>query len=187
MGTIKRRAAVALDASNHAPLIKSGSDPDNTYTLARLQLKKPLSLKQAMKDTHFSSAEIKTLYRAFKDTSPTALIDRDTEFVKTLSILCKGGLEEKFEWIYKLYDPTNSGFIHWERLFYIITAIDDLIGMKAKPRYTREQRVQRADEIFQKFDPHGTGMITKQQFLDICRSDKSICDSIFSLHTILPK
>lgn len=45
-----------------------------------------------------------------------------------MSVLCRGSLEEKIDWIYNLYDPQKSGYISWHRLYYIITAIDDLIG-----------------------------------------------------------
>ncbi|VDK82693.1 unnamed protein product [Onchocerca ochengi] len=51
-----------------------------------------------------------------------------TEFIKAYSILYRGTMEEKLNWIYKLYDPNNTGKIEWERIFRIITAIDDLIG-----------------------------------------------------------
>ena len=50
------------------------------------------------------------------------------KFLKAMSVLCRGSLDEKINWVYNLYDPQKCGFISWHRLYYIITAIDDLIG-----------------------------------------------------------
>lgn len=65
-----------------------------------------------------------------------------------MSTLCRGTLKEKIDWIYKMYDPRNTGVISWERLFFVITAMDDLIGYDARPPVTREQRIHHTDEIF---------------------------------------
>uniref|UniRef100_A0A8R1DMS9 EF-hand domain-containing protein n=1 Tax=Caenorhabditis japonica TaxID=281687 RepID=A0A8R1DMS9_CAEJA len=37
-------------------------------------------------------------------------------------------MDEKLEWLYKLYDPKEKGEITWDRLFYVITSMDDLMG-----------------------------------------------------------
>ncbi|TMS36505.1 hypothetical protein L596_003652 [Steinernema carpocapsae] len=50
------------------------------------------------------------------------------DFVKCLSVLCRGDIEEKLQWIYRLYDPDDSGKITWHRIFYVLQAIDDLVG-----------------------------------------------------------
>ncbi|ETN77305.1 EF hand [Necator americanus] len=136
-------------------------------------------------ETHFSKNEIRAIYRAFKETSPNAVINKsilrekfaelfphgdiehysdllfDTfdndgngtinfqEFVKALSVLCRGTIDEKIDWLYKLYDPKGKGEITWHRLFYVITSMDDLMGRRARPLPTREQRAQHAHNIFQ--------------------------------------
>uniref|UniRef100_A0A1I7U0Q6 EF-hand domain-containing protein n=1 Tax=Caenorhabditis tropicalis TaxID=1561998 RepID=A0A1I7U0Q6_9PELO len=41
------------------------------------------------------------------------------EFVKALSILCRGTMDEKLDWLYKLYDPKEKGEITWDRLFML--------------------------------------------------------------------
>ncbi|EFO14044.2 hypothetical protein LOAG_14480 [Loa loa] len=51
-----------------------------------------------------------------------------TDFIMAYSILSRGTMEEKLNWMYKLYDPRNTGKIEWEQIFRIITATDDLIG-----------------------------------------------------------
>uniref|UniRef100_A0A915BA49 EF-hand domain-containing protein n=1 Tax=Parascaris univalens TaxID=6257 RepID=A0A915BA49_PARUN len=108
------------------------------------------------------------------------------KFAKLLSTLSRGTLEEKLDWLYRLYDPKNSGKIEWHRIFYIITAVDDLIGTKVKPVITDEERIEHANHVFQKFDRTKKGWISREDFLVVCSEDKDILSSIASLYTILP-
>uniref|UniRef100_A0A1I8AP41 EF-hand domain-containing protein n=1 Tax=Steinernema glaseri TaxID=37863 RepID=A0A1I8AP41_9BILA len=108
------------------------------------------------------------------------------DFVKCLSVLCRGDLEEKLLWIYKLYDPDDAGKVTWHRIFYVLQAIDDLVGIKARPRYTLQEQTDRTNQIFDKFDIHDNGVIVKEDFLEVCRNDPNIRESIKALNTILP-
>lgn len=180
------------------------------------------SLDKVVDETHFSKNEIRSIYRAFKETSPNAVINKsilrekfaelfphgdiehysdllfDTfdndgngtinfqEFVKALSVLCRGTLDEKLDWLYKLYDPKDKGEITWHRLFYMITSMDDLMGRRARPTLTREQRAQHAHNVFQKFDIGKRGRISKEDFFTVCKTDRQIIESMSSLYTILP-
>ncbi|KAI1732303.1 EF-hand domain pair domain-containing protein [Ditylenchus destructor] len=218
MSNLRRRQAVVVDDPNErTDLLKSLNDPENAYIIAlQLHLKKPVSLNQLFAETHFTRKEIKSIYRAFKETSPTAIIHRDIvrnlfttffkgdtehfadlifdtfdadnsgtitfdKFVKTLSVICRGSIEEKLMWLYSLYDPQQTGYVSWHRLLYIITAMDDLVGIEVRPRLTREQRIRQANYVFNKFDPTQSGLITKQQFIDLCKSDENIADFIMGL------
>uniref|UniRef100_A0A915EGN3 EF-hand domain-containing protein n=1 Tax=Ditylenchus dipsaci TaxID=166011 RepID=A0A915EGN3_9BILA len=217
MSNLKRRQAVFVeDPAERTDLLKSLNEfrPENAYLAAlQLHLKQPVSLNQLTSETHFTRKEIKSMYRTFKETSPTAIIHRDIvrnwfmsffkgdtehfadlifntfdvdhsgtitfdKFVKSISVLSRGSLEEKLQWLYNLYDPQSTGFISWHRLLYVITAMDDLIGIDARPRLTREQRIKHANYVFNKFDPSGSGVIPKDQFLQVCRLDPSIISSI---------
>jgi len=50
------------------------------------------------------------------------------EFVKSLSILSRGNIDERLDWLYRLYDSECTGAISWERLYFIISSVDDMIG-----------------------------------------------------------
>ncbi|GMT36293.1 hypothetical protein PFISCL1PPCAC_27590 [Pristionchus fissidentatus] len=179
-------------------------------------------LDKVVDETHFSKNEVRSIYRAFKETSPNAVINKEIlrekfgelfphgdiehysdllfetfdndgngtinfqEFVRALSVLCRGTIDEKLDWLYKLYDPKDKGEVTWHRLFYVITATDDLIGRKARPTYSREQRAARAHAVFAKFDLDKTGHVSKKNFFHVCKTDPQIMDSISALYTILP-
>ncbi|CAB3399885.1 unnamed protein product [Caenorhabditis bovis] len=183
---------------------------------------RPTSLQQVVDETHFSKNEVRAIYRAFKETSPNAVINKEIlrekfaelfphgdiehyadllfetfdndgngtinfqEFVKALSVLCRGTIDEKLEWLYKLYDPKGKGEISWDRLFYVITSMDDLMGRKARPHYSREHKKERANYVFAKFDVGKKGKITKEDFFRVCKTDKTIMNSISALYTLLP-
>lgn len=222
----RRRAALTFPASDDfdQPVIDVTDFKDDVALLSPIHqtVFRPTSLQQVVDETHFSKNEIRSIYRAFKETSPNAVINKsilrekfaelfphgdiehysdllfDTfdndgngtinfqEFVKALSVLCRGTLDEKLDWLYKLYDPKDKGEITWHRLFYMITSMDDLMGRRARPTLTREQRAQHAHNVFQKFDIGKRGRISKEDFFTVCKTDRQIIESMSSLYTILP-
>ncbi|VDN56341.1 unnamed protein product, partial [Dracunculus medinensis] len=93
-----------------------------------------------------------------------AYVKKNMKFIKIFSALARGPLNEKLDWIYKLYDPVDTGKIDWDRIFYVVTAINDLMGKK--------------------FDKSKKGWITKEEFMEICSTDEDIFKSISSLCNI---
>ncbi|CAJ0583618.1 unnamed protein product, partial [Mesorhabditis spiculigera] len=225
MSSFRRRAAISVPFPNAfdpsgGPIINKEDVPLSSPLFKNVY--RPSSLQQVVDETHFSKNEVRSIYRAFKETSPNAVINRENvrekfaelfpqgdiehyadllfdtfdddgsgvinfqEFVRALSVLCRGTMDEKLNWLYKVYDPKNKGEITWHRLFYVITATDDLIGRKARPATSREQRAERANLIFEKFDLGKKGRITKADFFTVCKTDRQVLDSISALYTILP-
>ncbi|KAK5976882.1 Neuronal Calcium Sensor family [Trichostrongylus colubriformis] len=224
----RRRAAVSFPVHDeyNQPIIDFTDLKEDVALLSPIHqyVYRPTSLQQVVDETHFSKNEIRAIYRAFKETSPNAVINKsilrekfaelfphgdiehysdmlfDTfdndgngtinfqEFVKALSILCRGTMDEKLDWLYKLYDPKDKGEITWHRLFYVITSTDDLMGngRRARPLLTREQRAQHAHNVFKKFDIGKRGRISKEDFFTVCRTDRQIIESMSALYTILP-
>ncbi|KAE9413325.1 hypothetical protein Angca_003696 [Angiostrongylus cantonensis] len=221
MNVIKRRAALTIPVADEfdTPIIDISGTKNHVTLSSSVLLKafRPTSLQQVrtaskqleicvhynittknlkvVDETHFSKNEIRSIYRAFKETSPNAVINKailrekfaelfphgniehysdllfDTfdndnngtinfqEFVKALSVLCRGTIDEKLEWLYKLYDPKGKGEITWQRLFYVITSMDDLMGKNARPMPTNEQRAQHTHNVFQVLQFDGSSLL----------------------------
>ncbi|KAM3715670.1 Kv channel-interacting protein [Dirofilaria immitis] len=104
-----------------------------------------------------------------------------TDFIKAYSILFRGTMEEKLNWIYGLYDPKNTGRIEWERILRIITATDDLIGMKALPVIPSAERIEQARQTVQKFDHENKGWVSREDFMKFYGQDEHILQSILAL------
>ncbi|XP_065073830.1 Kv channel-interacting protein 4-like [Ochlerotatus camptorhynchus] len=99
-------------------------------------------------------------------------------FVQGLSILSRGTLEEKLCWTFSLYDINHDGKITREEMTDIVTAIYDLMGEREDGGTDEVQIKNKVENIFQKMDSNRDGVITIEEFLDCCRKDKLISDSM---------
>ncbi|XP_029718711.1 Kv channel-interacting protein 4 isoform X3 [Aedes albopictus] len=99
-------------------------------------------------------------------------------FVQGLSILSRGTLEEKLCWTFSLYDINHDGKITREEMTDIVTAIYELMGEREDGGTDDVQIKNKVDIIFQKMDSNRDGVITIEEFLDCCRKDKIISDSM---------
>ncbi|KAI6176623.1 EF-hand domain and EF-hand domain pair-containing protein [Aphelenchoides bicaudatus] len=196
-------------------------DNDTAETDSLFILNKRVSLTELTRETHFSSNELKSLYRSFKNFVPSALLSRDTfrfifgeffrrgdvehfadlvfsainlsqtgfitfpEYVRSLSALCRGTLEERLDWVYRLYDPLRHQSVSWQNFLHLLTAVNDLVELGKRNNFTPEQNIKRAQEMFSKFNHNINEVVSKEQFIKICSADPTICDSISRLHSVL--
>uniref|UniRef100_A0A915Q769 EF-hand domain-containing protein n=1 Tax=Setaria digitata TaxID=48799 RepID=A0A915Q769_9BILA len=156
-------------------------------------------------ELNFTADELRALYRAFKDVLPICRdsfrevyanifphgdveqfadlifdsLAQQAEHV-TFTVIW-GTMEEKLNWMYRLYDPRDTGKIELERILTIITATDDLIGTKAAPVISLDEREKQARQIVQKFDLQKKGWISREDFMTVCSQDQSILQSISAL------
>ncbi|GMR60564.1 hypothetical protein PMAYCL1PPCAC_30759, partial [Pristionchus mayeri] len=105
------------------------------------------------------------------------------EFVSGLSVISRGSIEEKLNWIYTLYDIDRRGVIGHSELMKISQSMYDLIGRNAGPPVTYQHLLEHASTIVQKMDANKDGVITRQEFLDVCSNDEAICQSLDSFDT----
>ncbi|XP_058129898.1 Kv channel-interacting protein 4-like [Anopheles ziemanni] len=99
-------------------------------------------------------------------------------FVQGLSILSRGTLEEKLCWTFSLYDINHDGKITREEMTDIVTAIYELMGARDDGGTDEVNIKSKVDNIFQKMDTNGDGVITIEEFLDCCRKDQLISSSM---------
>ena len=96
---------------------------------------------------------------------------RFKDYILTLSILCRGTIDEKLRWIFRLYDQNGEGqltrevitstfsaFLSNFSFFFsysiqnvrdIIVSLYDLLGPSVQPRVDESEIQQHVDEIFQ--------------------------------------
>ncbi|XP_058454866.1 Kv channel-interacting protein 4-like isoform X1 [Malaya genurostris] len=99
-------------------------------------------------------------------------------FVQGLSILSRGSLEEKLCWTFSLYDINHDGKITREEMTDIVIAIYELMGAREDGGTDDAQIKSKVEKVFQKMDTNRDGVITIEEFLDCCRKDKLISDSM---------
>ena len=86
-----------------------------------------------------------------------------------MSITTRGTIEEKLEWIFKLYDIDRNGFITLEELTSIVDSVKNMVGLIDDKRLSKEN-VQR---IFDKLDKNSDGKLSLKEFIDGAREDES--------------
>ena len=72
------------------------------------------------------------------------------EFVAGLSVLSRGTLAEKLQWIFSLYDINSDGYISRDEMLDIISAIYDMMGRFSDPcidENTAREHVERVFEV----------------------------------------
>ncbi|KAF8354165.1 ncs-7 [Pristionchus pacificus] len=105
------------------------------------------------------------------------------EFVSGLSVISRGTTVEKLNWIFTLYDIDKKGVIGHSELMKISQSMFDLIGRNTGPPVTYQHLLEHASTIVQRMDANKDGLITRQEFMDACTNDESMCRSIESFHT----
>ncbi|CAD5215144.1 unnamed protein product [Bursaphelenchus okinawaensis] len=108
-----------------------------------------------------------------------------SEYLTCLSVLCRGSTDEKINWIYGIYDPLDKGYVSCERVQHVMTAVADLVGVHKRSMSRPDLDVKCAREVFQRFNPNSEGVIRKRDFLEKCKTDPYMCDSIDVFKSIL--
>ncbi|CBY24249.1 unnamed protein product [Oikopleura dioica] len=97
-----------------------------------------------------------------------------SEFITALSLTSRGHFEEKLEWAFRLYDIDNNGTISRDEMLQIVSAIFRMVGNFSQEE-TPEQKV---DRIFSKMDTDGNCELSKEEFFEGARMDKSIVQAL---------
>lgn len=92
---------------------------------------------------------------------------------------------ERLRWTFKLYDLNGDGCISRNELNEIIQSIHELMGRRPnQPEDDRKARDQ-VDRVFRKFDKNQDGVITIEEFLEICLKDDVVTNSLQMFDTEL--
>ncbi|XP_059084351.1 Kv channel-interacting protein 1-like isoform X1 [Tigriopus californicus] len=100
------------------------------------------------------------------------------DFVVGLSILIRGTLEEKLRWTFSLYDQDRDGVISREEMEDVVGSVFDLMGRTGDPISEEAIITERVDQIFQKMDLNGDGVVSIEEFLESCQNDETISRSV---------
>ncbi|CAF1495734.1 unnamed protein product [Rotaria magnacalcarata] len=103
------------------------------------------------------------------------------DYILTLSVLCRGTLDEKLRWIFRLYDINGEGLLTRENVTKIIASFYDLLGPAVQPRVEEREIHQHVDEIFERIDPMHTEQITLEDFIDYCKRRPYLIETIQAL------
>ncbi|XP_043226548.1 Kv channel-interacting protein 1-like [Amphibalanus amphitrite] len=108
------------------------------------------------------------------------------EFLKWLSRLCRGTVEEKLRWMFRLYDINNDGRITRGEMTSVFISIYALLGGVSLTMLQEDSVVSsKVDQAFQRLDLNNDGVVTMDEFLDACSADPATLQSLAHLSTTL--
>ncbi|XP_072315805.1 guanylyl cyclase-activating protein 1-like isoform X1 [Eucyclogobius newberryi] len=102
------------------------------------------------------------------------------EYIAGISLLLKGGINQKLKWYFKLFDQDGNGKIDRDELETIFTAIQDI---------TRNRDIDPEEIvalIFEKIDVNGEGELTLEEFIEGAKGHPEIMDMLKNLMDLTP-
>ncbi|XP_023215757.1 Kv channel-interacting protein 4 [Centruroides vittatus] len=123
------------------------------------------------------------VFKAFDHNRNGAITFKD--FLHCLSLLCRGSLQEKLQWAFTLYDIDGNGYITKKELTDIICSVYALMGRRSVPVGDEKSLREHVDRIFQKMDINKDGVVTIDEFMEICLKDETIAKSLALFDTSL--
>ncbi|XP_046892985.1 guanylyl cyclase-activating protein 1 [Hypomesus transpacificus] len=115
-----------------------------------------------------SDAYVKTMFATF-DMNDDGYIDF-MEYVAALSLVMKGGVQQKLRWYFKLYDVNGSGCIDRDELLIIIKSVRAINGHQ-------EQELSAEDftnMVFDRIDINGDGQLSMEEFMEGIQGDEML-------------
>ncbi|KAF8790661.1 Kv channel-interacting protein 4 like protein [Argiope bruennichi] len=107
------------------------------------------------------------------------------QFLNILSVLSRGSVVDKLQWIFGLYDINGDGYITKQEMLNIVSAIYDMLGHYTDPAVTEHSAREHVEKIFHQIDSNKDGVVTMDEFMEWCQKDELRTKSLFMLDTIL--
>lgn len=100
------------------------------------------------------------------------------DYAHALSNLLRGTIEDKINFIFRLYDLNNDNVITLDELSRIFFAVYRLLGDNVNEKHDQLTYDQQAEKLYKKIDLKDQGAITREQFMDYCIKDPTIVQTI---------
>ncbi|XP_042901188.1 Kv channel-interacting protein 4-like [Parasteatoda tepidariorum] len=123
------------------------------------------------------------VFRTFDPNKNGAITFKD--FITCLSIMCRGTLQEKLEWAFKLYDINGDGRITKKELTDIVCSVYALMGRKSYSHVEDKALREHVNKTFEKMDINKDGVVTIDEFMEICSKDETIARSLSLFDTVI--
>ena len=100
------------------------------------------------------------------------------DYAHALSNLLRGPIEEKINFVFKLYDLNGDNVLTLDELSKIFSAVYRLLGDNVNLKHDQQTYESQAEKLYNKIDTNKSGAITRDQFLKYCLKDPTIVDTI---------
>ncbi|KAJ1907000.1 Calcium-binding protein NCS-1 [Tieghemiomyces parasiticus] len=100
------------------------------------------------------------------------------EFICALSVSCRGTLEEKIMWTFRLYDTDQDGYITYEEMLRIVEAIYKMVGTMVTLPEDEDTPEKRVKKLFNLMDKDHDGKVSLDEFKEGSAQDPSIVEAL---------
>uniref|UniRef100_A0A914W2L0 EF-hand domain-containing protein n=1 Tax=Plectus sambesii TaxID=2011161 RepID=A0A914W2L0_9BILA len=110
-----------------------------------------------------------------------------SEFAEALSILNRGTVEQRLEWIFSLYDNKHRGYIIEDDFYKVISAVYELMGIqlhRAQDGANLREAQEHVRNTFRRMDHNRDGKITMHEFLEGCKESSDLEQSLDLFKTV---
>ncbi|XP_077351065.1 A-type potassium channel modulatory protein KCNIP2-like isoform X2 [Festucalex cinctus] len=123
-----------------------------------------------------SSTYAHFLFEAF-DTDKNGSVSFE-DFVFGLSIILRGTINDRLNWAFNLYDLNKDGCITKDEMLDIMKSIYDMMGKYTYPTMQDDAPREHVENFFQKMDRNKDGVVTIEEFIESCKKDENIMQSM---------
>nr|XP_015825782.2 Kv channel-interacting protein 2 [Nothobranchius furzeri] len=107
------------------------------------------------------------------------------DFVVSLSIILRGSITDRLNWVFNLYDLNKDGCITREEMTEMMHSIYNMMGKHTYPSLRDSAPKEHVNIFFQKMDKNKDGVVTVEEFLEMCQKDGNIVQSMHMFDNVI--
>lgn len=108
------------------------------------------------------------------------------QMVSCTSEMSRGTASDKLKWIYSMYDVNRDGKVTKDGMKKVLEAIYEMTGKFSSGSTVLDDVVDRhANAVIMQMDLNGDGTISREDFIEACRKDHNILESLETMDTII--
>ncbi|GAV05555.1 hypothetical protein RvY_15664-10 [Ramazzottius varieornatus] len=97
------------------------------------------------------------------------------EYLVVMSMLSRGSLDEKVQWVFNLYDSNGEGQLTAEKLTDVAVSVYEMLGSYTDPPWINETTIKdHVARVFSKMDTNQDGIVTFTEFKEFCITDEGV-------------
>ncbi|XP_015795682.1 frequenin-1-like [Tetranychus urticae] len=97
------------------------------------------------------------------------------EFIRAVAIPIYGGIDQKLNWAFSIYDTDDDGYLTRKEMFSVIQAIYESKGMVKEQLVGAQKRI---DDIFDRMDLDHDNRLSREEFISGFKSDPMVIRSL---------
>eukprot|EP00064_Thunnus_orientalis_P015081 superscaffoldBa00002732_g15130 len=139
---------------------------------------RPESMDKLQEQTKFTKKELQVLYRGFKNECPSGVVNEENFKNIYSQFFPQGDSSMYAHFLFEAFDTNKNGSVSFEEMLDIMTSIYDMMGKYTYPTMQDDAPRDHVESFFQKMDRNKDGVVTVDEFIESCKKDENIMQSM---------